>query len=187
MDIDPAKESVHYPNLLIVSGTGRNVGKTELICKLIEKFSKQVDVYGLKVSSIHPYKMSRSLDDNGEAGCSLFQEISKNTSKDTSRMLRAGARKAYYLTGDNIKLQQGFVHFTQLIPALGVIICESSSLHHYVKPGLLAEVTAHHSPVVTETLKTTIPITTRIISDGRSTFSGMDKIYLSGSNNWKLL
>lgn len=38
-------------NLLIIGGTGRNVGKTTLANLLIKKFSLQIEIIGLKVST----------------------------------------------------------------------------------------------------------------------------------------
>jgi len=44
-----------YPNILLVSGNGRNSGKTTLACKIIERFSKDHEITGLKISPhFHP-------------------------------------------------------------------------------------------------------------------------------------
>lgn len=40
--------------LLVVGGTGRDVGKTEFVCKLMGKISEYRPVYALKVSAIFP-------------------------------------------------------------------------------------------------------------------------------------
>ena len=41
-------------NLLIVSGLGRNIGKTELAAQIIAQQSKLSQVFGIKVSVISP-------------------------------------------------------------------------------------------------------------------------------------
>lgn len=41
-------------NMLIIGGASRNVGKTELVCSLIKKFSREREIITLKISGIDP-------------------------------------------------------------------------------------------------------------------------------------
>ena len=105
-------------NLLIVAGAGRNVGKTEFVCRLIEKHSSQSDIYGLKVSAIHPDEAIYHGDHSKQRfTANLFEETRYDLDKDTSRMLRAGAKKVYYLQGDDEQIRFGFQEFHSMIPA----------------------------------------------------------------------
>ena len=46
---------ISFPNLLLVAGNGRNVGKTWLVCRIIEKISQNQKVTAVKISShYHP-------------------------------------------------------------------------------------------------------------------------------------
>src|SRR6056297_165204 len=93
---------LHDPNLLIVGGTGRNVGKTEFVCRLIEKISRTEVVYALKVSAIFPdEEIYHGNHDGEESVHHLFEETRMETGKDTSRMLQAGASRVFYLRGDD--------------------------------------------------------------------------------------
>ena len=44
---------IKLENMLLIGSTVRNVGKTELACRLIKKFRKIRDVIGVKVTTIH--------------------------------------------------------------------------------------------------------------------------------------
>ena len=84
--------------LIIVAGSGRNVGKTACACRLIEKFSGETPIYGLKVSAIHPdEEIYHGGHDETTADGRLFEETRIDLDKDTARMLRAGARRVWYL------------------------------------------------------------------------------------------
>ena len=124
-------------NLLIVAGAGRNVGKTEFVCRLIARISRQLEVYGLKVSAVHPDEAIHHGDHSTQPfTTNLYEESSFDLDKDTSRMLRAGAKKVYYLQGDDEQIRTGFEQFQRRVPVSAPIVCESSSLWKYVQPGL---------------------------------------------------
>ena len=53
------------PNMIIVGGAGRNVGKTEFACELIRQSAERHSVVAVKVTTIH--------DVNGCSSCSDFE------------------------------------------------------------------------------------------------------------------
>jgi hypothetical protein len=74
-----------------VGGTGRHVGKTEFICRLIQKISAQRPVYAIKVSAIFPDEELYHGDHlTDEPSLHLLGETNNTSDKDTSRMLQAG-------------------------------------------------------------------------------------------------
>ena len=174
-------------NLLIVAGAGRNVGKTEFVCRLIEKHSSQSDIYGLKVSAIYPDEAIYHGDhSNKRFSTNLFEETRNNLDKDTSRMLRAGAKKVYYLQGDDEQIRIGFQEFQSMIPSSAPIVCESSSLWKYVQPGLLILVKAASVEIKPRALEIGEQASLIIDSDGLSGFPEIDAISLSKVDGWSL-
>ena len=172
-------------DLLIVAGAGRNVGKTEFVCRLIEQCSRQRDIYGLKVSAIHPDEAIYHGDHSTQQfTTNLYEEIRSDQEKDTSRMLRAGARKVFYLQGDDDQIRAGFREFQRLIPDAAPVICESSSLWKYVRPGLLVLVKAAHVQIKPRAVEIAEHASLIIDSDGRSGFSQLDSISYSGGHGW---
>ena len=173
-------------NLLIVAGSGRNVGKTEFACRLIEKFSRTSDVYGLKVSAVYPDEEIYH-GGHGPAGGAehLIEERRLDQDKDTSRMLRAGARRVFYLQGDDARLKDGFKQFRSLIPAGAAVVCESGSLWQFVQPGLLVLVTAGGT-VKPRSAALFDRASLIIDSDGASGFPGFEKIDFVPGAGWLL-
>jgi hypothetical protein len=174
-------------HLLIVSGTGRNVGKTELACRLIARFSAHKEIFGLKVSAIFPDEQLFH-GDHGNVGTrrTLFQETRKDSTKDTSRMLRSGATSVYYLQGDSTSIKTDFMNLRTMLPEDSVIISESNSLADLVQPGLHIVVTSHTGEVKPRALPLLDSADLVITSDTISGFPGIDKIHLDALGNWYL-
>ena len=130
------------PNLLLISGSGRNSGKTTLVCEIIKNISSTKAVYALKISP-HFHKLSEKqelLDQ--QKGFKIFREKDQCSNKDSSRMLRAGAADALYIQCDDLHVAAAFQNVWQLIPKNAPVVCESGSLVKYFKPGLFLLV--HH-------------------------------------------
>jgi len=86
----------YNPQLLIISGTGRNTGKTTLACDIISYFSNQIEITGVKISP-HFHKHGKHIESLFESELfNLYWEITENSEKDTSRMLKTGAAKVFY-------------------------------------------------------------------------------------------
>ena len=170
--------------LLIVAGGGRNVGKTEFACRLIEQFSTQTEIYGLKVSAIHPDEAIYHGDHSTQQFANLSEETRYDKEKDTSRMLRSGAKKVFYLQGDDEQIRTGFWEFQRMIPAAAPVICESSSLWKYVRPGLLVLVKAAHVEIKPRALEIAKHASLIVDSDGVSGFSQLDSISYSEVYGW---
>lgn len=176
---------IHDGSLLIVGGTGRNVGKTEFVCRLIMKLSQVQKVCALKVSAVYPDETDHHGDHRNEQqdDC-LSEERRRETPKDTSRMLRAGAYRVFYLRGNDEKIVNGFAEFKKLIPPDVLIICESNSLAKFVKPGLFIAVASNNGVVkerITPLLKSADIV---VVSDGRSGFPELERIGVNRDNSW---
>jgi len=175
-------------NLLIVGGTGRNVGKTECICRLIAKVAPMHDLYALKVSTVLPDEEmfhGRHAGDDCLSG-RLAEEFRHTGTKDTIRMLRAGAKRVFYLRSDGVDIKKGFQEFLHTIPAGAAIICESNSLGDIVEPALLLVVKARDGEVKPRALPQLARADLVIISDGQSGFPQLESIEYGMVTGWYL-
>jgi hypothetical protein len=85
-----------FKDLLLVTGSGRNVGKTTFICSVIA---------GNPLQKMAAIKITPHFHDPGEGlipivennNFRIFEETNIHSDKDTSRYLQAGARKSYYI------------------------------------------------------------------------------------------
>lgn len=174
-------------NLLIIAGTGRNVGKTEFACRVIQTFCPQFDIYGLKVSAVYPDEaMYHPNHDDSGGTTRLFEETRLNVNKDTSRMLRAGARRVFYLRGEQQQLEKGYREFRAQVPTDAVIVCESNSLREVVEPGLMILVRSMSGSLKPRALNSLALCDLQIQSAGHSGFSELQALDLSVVRGWSL-
>ena len=129
-------EKQPIPNLLLVSGSGRNSGKTTLVCEIIKNISTSRAVYAIKISP-HFHKLSEKQELlTQQRGFKIFREKDQHSNKDSSRMLRAGAADALYIQCDDLNVAAAFQNVLQLIPKNAPVVGESGSLAKYFKPAL---------------------------------------------------
>ena len=127
---------LHVPSLLLISGNGRDSGKTTFACKLIRHFSKELDVTGIKISP-HFHEM-KDYEEVIFADDFVIITRERNTSsgKDSSRMLRSGARKVFYIQAGDKLLPTALMKLAPLWESRKPVICESGGLINYLTPGL---------------------------------------------------
>lgn len=171
--------------LLIVGGAGRNVGKTEFVCQMIRKVSSTSEIFALKVSAIFPEEQNDHGDHSGDpTDHYLFEETRRDTRKDTSRMLRAGACRVFYLRSNDEGILNGYEAFKKQLPQDALVVCESNSLVNMVKPGLFILVRATEG-IVKDRAKSLLERADLIVvSDGKSGFPELEKIGLDKDKQW---
>lgn len=163
--------------LVLVGGAGRNVGKTEFVCRLIKKIARDHPVYALKVSAIFPDERLYHGDHSSEQlGSALFEETSDETSKDTSRMLRAGAERVFYLRSDDSSILTLYNQFRRGISADALVICESNSLGQFVNPALYIMVKSLSGEIKARALPQLERADMVVVSDGISGFPEIAEI-----------
>ena len=119
-------------NLILISGAGRNVGKTTLCCLIIEKLKVQNQITAVKVTS-HYHKLTEKqkviykID-----GLTISEEIDETSSKDSARFLRSGAKKSLIVQVNDEKIPELLTWLQENIT--GMIICESGIVGQFVTP-----------------------------------------------------
>lgn len=131
------------PNLLIIAGTGTKSGKTTMACRIIEHFST-LGVIAVRVSPhFHTRTEGLLTIREGEDYC-VSQETNASTTKDTSRMLRAGASKVFLIEAKDELLSSVFQELMQDIPEDTPVVCESPALRDHIEPGLFILISSTH-------------------------------------------
>ena len=143
---------IFLPNLLLVSGSNRNVGKTTLICKVIEKVSDYQDIVGVKITPhFHNSRINKRVIIS-KPDLFIAEELDTKSEKDSSKMLRAGATKVLYIEAKDSAYQEIAI-FLKKYYSEEIIVCESASLRKFIKPGIMCIVTSDKKdmkPIVTE-------------------------------------
>lgn len=84
-------------DFFLISGSGRNVGKTTLACKIIELLSLEGEVTAVKISK-HVHLLSEKQKVIFELpGLLIAEERDTKSSKDSSRYLQAGANSSLFI------------------------------------------------------------------------------------------
>lgn len=122
----------------MIGGNSRNSGKTTLACSVISKLSATFDVIGLKVTQMRPgeNEFHGSHNDDTRSGFSIYNEEDSGSHKDTSQMLRAGAKQVFYIRTEDSFAEQAIIQFLSSYTTNQVIVCESRSLRNIIEPGL---------------------------------------------------
>jgi hypothetical protein len=121
---------------LLIAGTGRNVGKTGFACRIIALMTKKHDVVAIKVSPhLHEQDPGQKVIFR-DSTFQIIEERNPATSKDSSRMLRAGASRVFYLQTIDKHIREPFEKLLSLIPGHQPVVCESGAMLEYARPGL---------------------------------------------------
>ncbi|MBW6492504.1 MAG: molybdenum cofactor guanylyltransferase [Lentimicrobium sp.] len=140
VDIEKSKQKKQQPdilpfrNILLIAGSGRNVGKTKLACEIITYFSKKQNVIGVKISQhSHPVGAGQKIIASGDE-FTVVEEMLES-SKDSSRMKQAGAKKVFYIQTIPEKLSDAINSIRNEI-STGPVVCESGGLCKIIDPGV---------------------------------------------------
>ncbi len=137
-----------FENMIIVGGTGRNIGKTTLAEKLIKKFAANFPVTAVKVANIK--RGNENFHGHDVTGFADKICIEKETridgGKDSMRFLKAGAAESWFIQTEDIFLPETSPKIYEVLKQAKWVVCESNSLRNYIKPALFIMVRRKESP-----------------------------------------
>jgi len=142
-----AKDKVLW-RLIVVGGHTRSIGKTQLVCDVIQAFPRSEWIAG-KITQ-YGHGVCAQNGENCDCAptehvCALDWETRADTGTDSSRFLAAGARQAFWLRTKQGYLAEGLPLLRQALREIGeetgstarrAVIVESNSLMQFVKPSL---------------------------------------------------
>ena len=107
--------SLHrLPGMLLLGSTGRNSGKTEFACGVLNRFCQNHTLIGLKVTIIRDNDGACPRGGEGCGVCTslegpfdITEETNRDGIKDTSRMLRTGADRVFWLRVRSACVEEG--------------------------------------------------------------------------------
>jgi len=118
---------------MLISGSGRNVGKTSFMRRVIRQNASQ-KLVAVKISP-HFHEPTPGLSpilvtDNYR----IFKETDLTSGKDSSLFLQAGAEKVFYIQATEAYLDDAFRIITDFISGGQPIIVESAALRKFIVP-----------------------------------------------------
>lgn len=131
-----------FPNILLIGGAGRKVGKTLLACNLIRHFASEMNITAIKISP-HMHNQPDMADIiQTSPSFLILKENNPDSHKDSARMLKSGAAEVFYIQATDNFLTEATDILLQFHIKDKPVICESAGLRKYVKPGLFFYVTS---------------------------------------------
>ena len=140
---------IKLDKMLMIGSAGANVGKTELACAVLRRYSLPGrGIVGIKVTTINERDGQCPRGGEGCGVCSslegvylLTHETDVASGKDTARLLAAGASRVYWLRVLRTHLKEGLAALLDTVTPEETSICESNSMRTVVEPGvfLIAE------------------------------------------------
>ncbi len=177
----------HYPNIILLSGTGRNVGKTTFVCRLLNYFN-DIDIVTVKVSPHwHETKQGEMIlfDDRR---LMLMRETNRESYKDTSRMLRCGAKEVFYLQyTDEDALMEAFYAILGFGFGNIPLIIETAVLGKYIRAAMHFRITRSDQPA-SDKPAPDVPFDRMITFDGHTfDFNYNEMIWNNSLYQWELI
>ncbi len=106
-----------------------------MACKIISQF-KSLKITAIKITPhFHETTEGLVLVSQGK-GFVIYEETDQSSSKDTSRMLKAGASKVFFAKVWDDQLLEVFNTIMETIPTNSPVICESPALRNFIEPGV---------------------------------------------------
>jgi hypothetical protein len=122
------------PEMILIAGDGRNVGKTTFAKKIISTLALNNDVIALKTSPhFHSLTKDQHLIERSENY--IVSEERAISDKDSSLFLQAGAKKVFFIMAGQEHLEEAFAVIIEEIRGK-IILAESGGLNEFVKPGI---------------------------------------------------
>src|SRR5215813_13686127 len=133
--------------LIVVGGHTRSIGKTQLVCDVIQAFPRTEWIAGKITQYGHGVCAQNGENCDcapSEHACALDWETRADTGTDSSRFLAAGARRSFWLRTKQGYLAEGLPLLraavregqTTSYGELPTLILESNSLLQFLKPSL---------------------------------------------------
>ncbi len=126
---------IQFKNLLAIGATNRNLGKTEFICRILERFAKH-EIIAIKIKSIYPDdKKFHGKDLDPDNDFLIRKENSVTGLEDSRRFIAAGAKSVYYIKSKIDYLNKAIIDVKSQYPDNQLFVAESNSVLQYFIPG----------------------------------------------------
>jgi len=125
----------YYPNILLISGTGRNVGKTSFAVSLIRRH-RNLNITAVKISP-HFHEFDAEKEDvlYKSDNVIIIEEHQTDTGKDSAKFLDAGAARVLFIMVQDSYLPQAFRKLLEIVNPKNPMIIESGAMRNILIPG----------------------------------------------------
>lgn len=124
-----------FENIILIAGSGRNVGKTTFGCGIIRAAKKQ-KIVAVKITPHFHEATAGLIEIERGNGWNISEETNAASKKDSSLFLKNGAKKSYFIQAKEEKLGDAFDAIKKYLRNEELVIVESAALHKIIEPAL---------------------------------------------------
>lgn len=137
---------IQWPDLFLIAGTGRKVGKTTLACQVITNLINQghKQVAAIKLTPHFHQVCPQCICLVNHPDLVIHQEMNSQSGKDSARMVGAGAQPVFFVQANEAALTRAVEFLLNIIPASVPVVCESAGLRRIVEPGRFILIKGEH-------------------------------------------
>ncbi|HBL74173.1 MAG: hypothetical protein A2W90_17625 [Bacteroidetes bacterium GWF2_42_66] len=155
-----------FENTLIVAGSGRNCGKTSFLCDLLRNLQLP-EVAAVKITPHFHESTDGLVLLNDHTAFKIYREENRDSEKDSSRFLQAGAKTSIYIQTEDDTLLEAFDFASHFLGEGQPVVIESAALAKYIHPALFLFVQKENEPAK-NSAESILPFADGIIySDGK--------------------
>ena len=124
-----------FENIILIAGSGRNVGKTTFGCGIIRAAKKQ-EIVAVKITPHFHDATPGLIEIEKGSGWTVSEETNAASKKDSSLFLKNGAKKSYFIQAKEDTLSNAFNVIKKYLRNEELVIIESAALHEIIQPTL---------------------------------------------------
>ncbi|MCK5908270.1 MAG: hypothetical protein KAG37_11785 [Flavobacteriales bacterium] len=174
-----------YNNLLLIGGSGQNVGKTTLTIDILKQYSKNNKIIAIKTSCHFHGILDTDIVLANNDKYTIVKETVTNTGKDSSRMLEAGAAEVYFIQAKDEFIGEAYFFLTNKTEGDSLIICETASLRKHLIPEVFLALVKNKSEQFDEN-KQILNKADLVIEDYLNNKIEVGTIIEINNNKWKI-
>lgn len=165
-------------NMILIGATGRNSGKTTLATSIIQACNSKVPIVAFKFIVIN----NKNICPRGGEGCGICSALEgkyditeelNEGNKDTMLLKKSGASKVFLIRSLKEHLNEALIEALTYVPIDALIICESNSLRHVVKPACFIMICSKETEEMKPSAKSVIEYADVILNKSHQEFSDL--------------
>ncbi len=127
-------DRVPFPNMILIAGDGRNVGKTTFTSQIIGTLSARTEVIAIKTTP-HKHVLTEGLEMLVQTEDYMVALEKGGHRKDSAILRQAGAAEVFVIMAEQQFLSKAFSHISAYIHGK-ICVAESGGLVEIVQPGV---------------------------------------------------
>jgi len=170
--------------VLMIGGNARKSGKTTLICRILEAFSRHHRIAAVKAALYDDAgDFARHHPEAGSQGYFEIQEADPSVPKDSGKYLASGAAESWFFAALPDSEQRVVSQIASISRRTDLMIVESNTLRKKITPALFVML-HHRDRALKESARELEPLVDYTLETGGDDFEDVRKFLDINANGW---